>query len=56
MERGNGEVKEVKLLGVNLKVIREDLEAKGDTQENLDLIAIRGQNECRVSLSGGKCV
>ncbi len=41
---------ELKLLGVKLKVVSEDLATESDSPENLDLTATCGKNECRVSL------
>lgn len=51
MEQGNGEVK---LMGVKLKIVGEELEPKGDPKENLDLIATCGLNGCQVLLNEGK--
>lgn len=53
----NTEIKasEVKLLGVRLKVVSEDLATESDCPENLvDLTATCRQNECVVSITGSE--
>ena len=44
----------MKLFGVKLKVLSEDLLTVRETKENLELSFIRGENESRVSLDEGE--
>ena len=44
----------MKLLGVRFKVLSEELVTLSDTKENLELSAICGEKECRVSFVEGE--